>query len=305
MGLFSVISGLGGLASSLLGGGSSSAETSTEVSPADWETLGEGASGLWDEFMSSLMGGDSNWEKYTYGGNTVYYNTETGEYSSTLPDDATEASLSEKMSANTEAEKTAAEEYLEEMGVISSDKIAGSEAVTEALTSTLDSLSGRSQEASESLSEALSKVSTDASTPYISVSLGGQETPLISKRQLALADTLSDIASSDYSGKMTSVDTEGDFASETYDAGIADTNLKSDTEGDQAARELNVAQEYTPYASDIEYFETIWPIIQAFQNNRYGASSSASTASAETSLAEQIEAGTSTASALQDLLESF
>ena len=94
-----------------------------------------------------------------------------------------DGSMIDKIREDTESRREASDRYLEDMGVITGD-----------FTSAREGQGEEARAASERLSGRLGDISAGAEKPYTTARMMGRDIPIVSKRQLMLADQLSDYA---------------------------------------------------------------------------------------------------------------
>lgn len=191
------------------------------------------------------------------------YLNESGE---TLP------SLEEMMNANYASQEQTGQQYLSDMEK-AGNTLAGSTAAN----------TGQYQ-------GSLDTIGQNAQTPYMQFAIGGQKQNAISKRQLSLADTLSQLAQ------------------DKYKAGGIMNQTNYDVQSGSADRALNQGMQFTPYGADIQYIDKLWPILSQLQGYRFGTPSTveSSTANVGTTLAEKMAAlaqGAQTGSNLWSLFQ--
>ena len=289
--------------------GSSSGSQSNQVSPASWESLGSGASDLWSDFVDQFSGKynvvpdalgslppeqqeevrNALWQrkqaqdfidmKQSIGdaGREDLLEIEDNQRKVDFIDDflstnypqvyAKSPSLQDKMNEDYDYQRQTGEDFLGEMGTAGAAMKAATAANTGNYQGTLDQISQR------------------AATPFMRVSLGGPSpVDIISKRQLGLADTLSQVAK------------------DRFGAGGIMNQTNYDMDSGSATRALQQGMQFTPNGADVNYFDKLWPIIQALQANRFQTPSATQTASVTPgmSLAERMnqiaKAGQSVAS---------
>lgn len=254
--LGSIITGGTALAG-LLGGDKSKTTSSTKVTPATWNQVGYGSEDLWNEFMNYMNGGATT---------ATFYDPISGEtYQDTVP--GSSPTVKDMMAEDYAAQRSAADKYLEDYGVISSDQTSGIQGETDKYRGKLD------------------QIISDLKKPAFNFKFGGSSIPHTTKRQMLLADSLKDLNAAD------------------YNAAIDTINSIAASKGSQADRTLGVNTEYTPNKSTLDYFNNVLkPIVDNIQNLRFGHSSTSTTKTSEDSLIDRIASGVAAGSKLSDVV---
>lgn len=317
-----------GAGSALLSGGDKEASTSSSVTPALWDSLGGGANDLWAEFMGSVKGGVPGAVNYVAKEQSLLDAWERGNPGKFRALSAIDRQINSKQAEYEAAlrgepyapvsgipglpvEPKTAEQLGQELNTLALEKerqfpeLAGMYSKTytaenvakatpslkermaedaaaqkDAATKYLEEMGVLTSDTTSGLKGAMDEYKTQASTPAFNLLVGNKKVPIQTNRQMKLADSL-------------------------YDKGSSNLEKLFELNSGQKGRELNVATEYTPNKSTIEYFDKLWPIIQSFQNNRFGATSTTQNASIPTSAAERINTGIKTGSSVYDLIKSM
>jgi len=214
--------------------------------------------------------------------------------------------LKEMMAEDTASQKDASTKYLEDMGVLTKDTTSGLDNLLGDYNAGMGEQMGRSTDATNNYSSSLDQISGDAKAPAFNILMGNKSIPVQTKRQLALAELLKGVESDKLSGTRDDINYQTSGLGSLYDTGASNLGAKLGLNSDQAGRELNVATEYTPNKADIDYFQnTLWPMIQSFQSNRFGSGTTTESATTPTSAAEKINTGLSVGTKLNDLFKSL
>lgn len=213
--------------------------------------------------------------------------------------------LKDMMAEDTASQKDASTKYLEDMGVITKDTTSGLDTLLGDYNTGLKGQMDRSTEASGGYSSALDKIAGDAKTPAFNLLMGKKSVPIQTNRQMKLAELLKDTEGDKYKGTREDIDFQTTGLGSLYDTGTKNLGAKFDLNSDQLGRELNVATEYTPNKSSLDYFDKLWPIIQSFQGNRFGSGTVTDTASVPTSFAEKLNTGINVGTKLNDLFKAL